>query len=76
MSYNLSAILEGHTNDVRCVAAYSGDSLVSGNGVCMFPLLLILHLPLGFDISIEVTHYKADKSGHYCEERLKNLWLF
>ena len=31
MSYNLSAILEGHTNDVRCVAAYSGDSLVSGS---------------------------------------------
>ena len=31
MSYQLSAILEGHTNDVRCVAAYPGDSLVSGS---------------------------------------------
>lgn len=31
MSYKLSAILEGHTNDVRCVAAFPGDSLVSGS---------------------------------------------
>ena len=31
MSYQLSAILEGHTNDVRCVAAYPGGSIVSGS---------------------------------------------
>ena len=31
MSYQLSAILEGHTNDVRCVAAFPGGSLLSGS---------------------------------------------
>lgn len=31
MSYHLSAILEGHTNDVRCLSSYPGGSLVSGS---------------------------------------------
>lgn len=31
MSYHLSGILEGHSNDVRCIASYPGGNLVSGS---------------------------------------------
>ena len=31
LSYKLSSILDGHTNDVRCLAAFPGDSLISGS---------------------------------------------
>ena len=31
MAYKLSSILDGHKNDVRCLAAFPGDALVSGS---------------------------------------------
>ena len=31
MSYKLSAVLDGHSNDVRCVAPFTGDSIISGS---------------------------------------------
>ena len=31
MAYKLSAVLDGHSNDVRCVAPFPGGSIISGS---------------------------------------------